>query len=681
MKHTSKILALVLIVMTVLMSLSVISVSAEDETSDGSVIINIGSLDISSTPAGELVAGTGISTTAGMTIEGNNKTVDGVKYEKRLKLPGTMKSDANYIKFEIGCPSKIVVIAISGSGSETRPLKLVDASFKDIASHDVPGDAAAKYEYTVEAAGTYYVGSGNKGINIYYIAVIPTCQHTGGTATCKDQAICTKCNQPYGPLSEEHNYGDDNICTVCGETDPNACAHTNTTPATCETPEVCNDCGKTVNPASGHTAGEAATCTSAQTCTTCGKELAKALGHTLTFVTTLPTAETAGKTIANCSVCSESYDFGEVKVMTPGTYVLDPAVLAEYSASGAFFDGEVKVVGGVFACHLSAKYRTDASGKTFPTDDHTSTHRMNFGGQSSLCNNGEGEQAVKNGGYKNFIQITTNGPTTVTIHWNAGGSGREVAVYNMNGEIVQQTTNNPANNQALYVSTFTLPAGSYLLGNVVNQNYWHKVTVEVECAEHTPGAEATCTTAQTCTVCGEELVPATGVHYYVYNACYFCQAANPDFKYNFMVVGTNNVVCNQYHLVDTTGHGNPYQFTTFTVTEAGHYKFTSNKAVGLTLFTTEITAPDADFTPNTGASWGQFIAGNEIDLQPGTYYIGIIFTEGEGEYEITLEKVVEEPTQPEQPEEELNFFEKVWAAILNFFKNILGFFKGIFVKG
>ena len=678
MKNTSRILALVLIVMTVLMSLSAFTVSAEDETSDGSVIIDIGNLEISSTTDGELVEGTGIYTTAGMAIEGNNKTVDGVKYTKRLKLPGTMKSDANYIKIEIGSPSKIVVIAISGNGSETRPLKLVDASFKDIASHDVPGDAAAKYEYSVEAAGTYYLGSGNKGINIYYIAVIPTCQHTGGEATCKDQAKCTLCGESYGPLSEEHNYGDDNICIVCGETDPNACAHANTTPAACETPEVCIDCGEELSPALNHTAGEAATCTTAQTCTVCGKELAKALGHTLTFVTTLPTAEATGKTIADCSACQEHFESGEVNVMTPGTYVLDPAVLAEYSAQGTFFDGEVKVVNGVFACHLSAKYRTDASGKTFPTDDHTSTHRMNFGGQSSLCNNGEGEQAVKNGGYKNFIQITTNGPTTVTIHWNAGGSGgREVAVYNMDGVIIKQTSNNPADNKALYVSTFTLPAGSYLLGNVVNQNYWHKVTVEVECAEHIPGAAATCTTAQTCTVCGEELAPATGVHYYVYNACYFCQAANPDFKYNFMVVGTNNVVCNQYHLVDTTGHGNPYQFTTFTVTEAGHYKFTSDKLVGLTLFTTEINSEGADFTAGTGASWAQYITGNEIDLQPGTYYIGIIFVEGEGEYEITLEKVVEEPTEPEQPTEqpELNFFQKIIAWFMELIQKILAIFK------
>jgi hypothetical protein len=171
-------------------------------------------------------------------------------------------------------------------------------------------------------------------------------------------------------------------------------------------------------------------------------------------------------------------------------------------------------------------------------------------------------------------------------------------------------------------------------------------------------------------------IPTDCEHVYKYMNCSICGAPNPYFEYNLMVAGPNKVVCNEYHLVDTTGHGNPYQFTTFTVTEAGHYKFTSNKDVGLTLFTTEITAPDADFTPNTGASWGQFIAGNEIDLQPGTYYIGIIFTEGVGEYEITPEKV-----EPEQPEAELGFFAQIWAKIVAFFASIVDFFKGIFVKG
>lgn len=535
MKNTSKILALVLVVMTLLMSLSAITASAAS-----SRVVNISDLAAGKTTDAELITGTGIYAFAGMSIESNSKTVDEVTYTMRLKLPGTMKVDANYIKFDTEGPAKITVIAISGNGSEVRPLKvskLVDGALVDVQSHDVPGDAAGKYEYSVSEAGTYYLGSGKSGINLYYIEVedIEVCEHTGGTATCKDQAVCSKCEQPYGELTEDHNFAD-GACTVCGTPDPNACAHENMAPATCTAPKTC-ECGYTEGEALGHDIivdeAVAPTCTekgleAGEHCSRCDhkveqKEIA-ALGHTLTFVNTLPTAEAAGKTIADCSVCNEHFDFGEVNVMTPGTYVLDAAALAGI-AQYSLFDGEVKVVDGVFACHLSYKYRTDENVKTFAADDWTSTHRMNFGGKSAFCNNGEGEEAVRNGGLMNFVQIVTTNTTTITIHWNAGGAGREVAVYDMNGEILFQSNDAPEDNKYTAVTTFTVPAGSYLLGNVVNQNYWHKVTVEVECPHN--WSDATCTEPAKCE-CGETQGEALG-HDYKDGACTRCEAADPDY--------------------------------------------------------------------------------------------------------------------------------------------------------
>ena len=38
--------------------------------------------------------------------------------------------------------------------------------------------------------------------------------HTGGTATCTEQAVCTRCNEKYGELAK-HNYKD-GVCIVCG---------------------------------------------------------------------------------------------------------------------------------------------------------------------------------------------------------------------------------------------------------------------------------------------------------------------------------------------------------------------------------------------------------------------------------------------------------------------------------
>ncbi len=46
--------------------------------------------------------------------------------------------------------------------------------------------------------------------------------HSGGTATCKQKAVCTECGDAYGSLTD-HKYNEDNVCTVCGNTLP-ACA-------------------------------------------------------------------------------------------------------------------------------------------------------------------------------------------------------------------------------------------------------------------------------------------------------------------------------------------------------------------------------------------------------------------------------------------------------------------------
>ena len=46
--------------------------------------------------------------------------------------------------------------------------------------------------------------------------------HSGGTATCKQKAVCIECGDAYGSLAD-HRYGENNVCTVCGNTLP-ACA-------------------------------------------------------------------------------------------------------------------------------------------------------------------------------------------------------------------------------------------------------------------------------------------------------------------------------------------------------------------------------------------------------------------------------------------------------------------------
>ena len=143
-------------------------------------IVNISNLAAGTTEGGELIAGTGISASAGLSIDANKKSIDGFDFTLRLKLGGTMKVEGNAVAAGVEVvtngAAKIVLYAISSSSSDsTRTLQLatlVEGAFNKLSeTAGVPGDAIAKFEFEVSEAGTYYIGSTKSGINIYYIAV------------------------------------------------------------------------------------------------------------------------------------------------------------------------------------------------------------------------------------------------------------------------------------------------------------------------------------------------------------------------------------------------------------------------------------------------------------------------------------------------------------------------------
>ncbi len=571
MKNTSKILALVLVVMTVLMSLSAITASAE--TATVTKVFDPDELGVVSDLAGTQTAGTDGFFTLNLSKsknEAKSKSFeDGFTSTYRFSLNGTSKIENEAITRSIGftTPGAATVKVWWELGNAGRTLDLYGTDLTLVES--IAPDATGLYisTFEVSAAGTYYLAHMAGTVYFYKVEVswtVELCAHEGGEATCAQQAICSKCGQPYGDLTDDHNFVDGK-CTVCELPDPSICNHANMAPATCLLPATC-ECGYTEGEALGHDIvvdpAVAPTCTAAgleagEHCSRCDykveqKEVA-ALGHTLTFVNTVPTLEAAGGVKAHCSVCNEDIDYGTFNVMTPGTYVLDAKELADISVSGQAYDGQVRIVGGVFACHLSAKYKTDPNIKTFAADDWTSTHRMNFGGASNFCNIGEGEDAVRNGGLRNFIQIVTTEETTITFHWVIGGDDRELGVYDMAGELVAITEEKGLKNDVV-VSTVTVPAGAYIIGSASSGggSYIFKVTVDVaaphthvwsdatctepakcECGEtqgealgHT-WVDATCEAPKSCSVCGATEGEALG-HTYVDGKC-ACGAEDPDY--------------------------------------------------------------------------------------------------------------------------------------------------------
>jgi hypothetical protein len=178
------------------------------------VTINVSDLTAGTTTDAELVAGSGISASAGLSIDENGKEIDGFTFTQRLKLGGTMKvSDGAVtkgVKIVTGDAATIVVYGMASSKDATgRTLQvatLTDGALVKVAeTGEVNGTAIAKYTLKVEAAGTYYLGSTDSGINLYYIAVV---YGEVETPAHECESVCAKCGKCTDETCEE---------TVCAD--------------------------------------------------------------------------------------------------------------------------------------------------------------------------------------------------------------------------------------------------------------------------------------------------------------------------------------------------------------------------------------------------------------------------------------------------------------------------------
>ena len=108
-------------------------------------------------------------------IEENGKTVNDVKYTKRLKFGGTGSTNSRCVEFEVDGACTIEVVLTSASSSEDRTLNICVGEFsKDNLLATLPavtsGPTLESYQYTGEA-GKIVLGSAKSGINIYAIYV------------------------------------------------------------------------------------------------------------------------------------------------------------------------------------------------------------------------------------------------------------------------------------------------------------------------------------------------------------------------------------------------------------------------------------------------------------------------------------------------------------------------------
>lgn len=121
-------------------------------------------------------------------------------------------------------------------------------------------DKYLKTAATCTAKAVYFKSCtcGTKGTDTFEAGSV--LGHTGGTATCTEKPICTRCNQEYGTILG-HEYakvwssdeaGHWHACTRCISRSDEA-EHVPGDAATETTPQICTECGYVIQAALGHT--------------------------------------------------------------------------------------------------------------------------------------------------------------------------------------------------------------------------------------------------------------------------------------------------------------------------------------------------------------------------------------------------------------------------------------------
>ncbi|MDE5722283.1 MAG: bacterial Ig-like domain-containing protein [Clostridia bacterium] len=91
-------------------------------------------------------------------------------FSLRLDLAGTAKQDCRNIKLNLVGKAAVTVVAASNSGGNVRTLALYNEEFMPI-DESFEADKIAMHTFEVSEAGTYYLGSMNSGMSVYYILI------------------------------------------------------------------------------------------------------------------------------------------------------------------------------------------------------------------------------------------------------------------------------------------------------------------------------------------------------------------------------------------------------------------------------------------------------------------------------------------------------------------------------
>lgn len=107
-------------------------------------------------------------------MESNSKSYDSLAFKNRIKTGGKGTTEYRSIGFEVKAGCTIVVYCMSSSSSAERDVNFLSSDGTVIKTVKTTGVSKAldKFEFTVTAAGTYYVASNEGGLNVYGMEIV-----------------------------------------------------------------------------------------------------------------------------------------------------------------------------------------------------------------------------------------------------------------------------------------------------------------------------------------------------------------------------------------------------------------------------------------------------------------------------------------------------------------------------
>ncbi len=306
-------------------------------------------------------------------------------------------------------------------------------------------------------------------------------------------------------------------CSICGATNGDVLGHS-WKDATCTTPKTCSVCSATEGEANGHTRPEPEKVCINQNCKVCGENIPADKDHVTEVIpavdaTCTKTGLTVGKKCTICGTITVKQEEVPMLDHVPGDAATCTSDQTCKNCSYVFVEG-----GHKYDEHLTCTVCGDVTDHTHETEVRgaiaATCTKEGYTGDTycKICDKLQKAGTVIPALGHTEVVDTGKAPTCTETGLTDGKHCSVCNTVTVKQEVIAAKGHTPG-----AAATCTTAQTCTVCDAVLDA-----------AKGHTPGAAATCTTAQTCTVCDAVLTAATG-HTFADGKCTVCEAADPDY--------------------------------------------------------------------------------------------------------------------------------------------------------